>query len=1341
MSAYSEFIEPSRVSHCLGSHFISPFKNLLIVGKATQLQIFDVVLIRRRRTKTSQHKLKLIEQYNLQGEITGLKSIRTNENPHLDYLLVSTKAAKMTLIKWDHRFHNITTVSLHYYENAIQNSTFERLTTTDLIVDPNSACACMHFKSMLTFLPFYRLVDEEDEVDEEVTNNGPTNGNPKTDNENQADDLGNIFGLSFMVDAQSLDTRIGSIIDVQFLYNYSKPTLAIIYLDSPTWAGTLQKVRDNVNYIVLSLDLYNKTSTTVLKIDNLPFDIDRIIPLPSPLNGSLLLGCNEIVHIDGGGINRKVALNQYTASITSSIKNFYDQSDLNLKLENCSATPIPNDHRVLMCLSSGEFYFVNFEMDGKTIKKLYVENVSRENFQNIDISYPGEIALLDNNLLFIGNKNGNSPLIEYRYEGGADDMVDKEEHVKDEEAAGGEEDDELYEEEEYNTSSAIKSGNVVFLIQDELNNYGPVSSFTLGYYSTDKFKSSLANPNFKEISLISNSGSHKQSSLNIITPSIQPTIHSALSFSQINRMWTINNEYLVTSDDANFKSEIFQINKSYARLSAKDFVNNELTIGMHELNNGKFIVQVTPRQILVLNRKFKRIISFKDELKKRANDDIIHSTFNDEYLMVFFSTGDVVIYAINTYNESYTIINVPKILNDTIITSGYIANSHLLNAVLQDLNILINRAKGIKRKHSERDVSSLPKVLSFGPKQKTFILVTGDNRIVAFSRFHNEKCFQLNEVNKFTSHLSLGFFDINDTYPDPKVKNVVLDELGDENSKSEYLTVLTIGGEIIMYKLYYDGEDFKFIKERDLTITGAPENAYPMGTTIERRLVYFSKLSGFSAILVTGIIPYCIIKTAQSKPRIFKFTKIPANSFAPYADSKIKMGLIYLDNNKNARVCTIPNDFNYDNRLPIKKIPMTETIKSVAYHELSNTYVVSTYKEIPYECLDEEGKPIVGLDKSRPSASSYKGFIKLISPFNWSVIDQVELADNEIGMSVKSMVLDVASTTKKFKVKKEIIVAGTGRYRMEDLSANGSFRMYEIIDIIPEPGKPETNHKLKEVHQEDTRGAVTSISDVSGRILVSQGQKIIIRDLQDDGVVPVAFLDTSVFVSETKSFGNLVILGDALKSVWLVGFDAEPFRVIMLGKDLRKADVNCADFFIKDEEVYLLMADNDNVLHLLKYDPSDPASFNGQRLIQKASFNLNSAATCLRSLPKNEEIFPSFTPLFQTVGSTINGSFFVVFPINEASYRRMYILQQQLTDKEYHVCGLNPRLNRLGGQDHSTKDIDARPMLDYDLLKSFTLLNEDRKKALISKISSKNVQQDVWKDIIDFENVLRNFSK
>lgn len=1342
MNAYDVFLEPSAVGNSLACNFIDPQVKHLLVGKATILEVYEVLKLKSPTVGKTTYKLKLVTLFKLQGLITDLRAIRTVENPNLDYVLVSTKTAKVSCIRWNFHKHTVSTVSLHYYEHVLQNMTYENVYESSLVVSPSqNPVFCLRRNNVLILLPFSRPEEEMEGEAEPQSKLGEGVDNEKKEDERERGHT-SLFGSSVVVDIATIDPTVGNIIDMQFLHNYRDPTIAIISQRKSTWAGLLSQEKDTVVFTVLSLDVTSASATTILQVENLPYDIYKIVTLPAPLNGSLLVGCNELLHVDNSGITRRIAVNSYASDITASIKSFQDQSSLEMKLENCSICSIPNDSRVLISLENGKLYYASFEVDGKTIKKFSIVPVAPTNYDSLIDYHPDDIVAIGDNLLFLASKTCNSFLVELEFSSGenasSDPMlVDGESQKTDTMLADKDDDEILYDEEDDSREKESKSGQIRYKIQDTLVNNGPISSFALGQLSIEKVVAKLPNPSFNDISIIAAGGAGKFGHLNLIAPCVQPIIKSSLRFSQLNRLWTINNKYLITSDDLNLKSEVFDVNRSYARLSPKNFVNNELTIAMHELDNGQFILQVTPRHIIMFSNKFKKVLTLDKELKELEDGDIINSVLNDDLLMIFLSSGEVVIYNIVTATKSFTRIELPMSLLDTIITTGYIANSRLLSVVLKDLNVITNR--GQKRKRSGENV--IPKsAVSNDPKLKLFILVTGDNRIVLFSRHHNDVCFQLDSVNVFSDILHINFFDINSGEPDPFIKQVILNDLGDEFSKEEYLTILTVGGEIYSYKLFFDSESYAFIKQYNLPITGAPFNAYAHGTSIERRMIYFNNVSGMTCIMVTGVVPYLITCSSHSQVRIFKFSKIPIVSFVPFSDGKINNGLIYLDTKKNARIIELPRDFNYENSWPIKKVHIGENVRSVAYHETSKTVVASTYKEIPYDCIDEEGNPIVGLKVDKPRTTNYKGQIQLISPLSWTVIDTIELLDNEVGMLVKSVVLDVGSETRRFKNKKEFILIGTGRLRMEDLSSNGSYKVFEIIDIIPEPGKPETNHKFKELLQESTKGAVTAVCDVSGRFLVAQGQKMIVRDIKDSSAVSVAFMDASVYVSEVKCFGNLVLFGDTIKSVNLAGFDAEPFRMIALSKDLHELDVCSADFIAYDQNIHILVADNDKVLHVLLYNPDDPASGNGQRLLHRSALNTNFNTVCMRSLGKHEQITPWDDPTtlpFQVIGSTVEGAMYTVFPVGEATYRRMYILQQQLTDKEFHPCGLNPKLNRFASVKNEVT-LKLRPLLDCELLRRYAKLNQDRMRTFSQKVSIKNVSTDLWKDLIEIENVLNN---
>ncbi|KAF3984996.1 hypothetical protein FT663_05469 [Candidozyma haemuli var. vulneris] len=1347
MNAYDVFIEPTTVNNCVGCNFISSQQKHLVVAKTSILQIFEVLKKKPTATHREGYKLKLVSQYKVQGKITDIKPIRTIESNNLDYLLISTEKAKFSCIKWDSTKHGIQTVSLHFYEHVLEETSYEDIPKSQLLVDPNSkALACLRQANMLVFLPFHQLGDEdEDDSESDDDESGIDKSNQDKQNSNDARDADaskvefsaavprnmSLFEESLVLEINSLNNSIGEVIDIRFLNNYRRPTIAVLSQQKRTWTGLLPTSKDNVQFTVLSLNLRARSATTVLKLENLPYDIERIYPVPGPMNGSLLVGSNELIHVDGGGISRRIALNEYFADTTDMARGFSDQSSLNLKLENCTFAKISNETKLLMLLRDGTSYCISFEMDGKAIKKMFVEGFVSESFNQWKVHMPGEVASLDDDLLFFSSRTDDASLVTIK---GKQHAASAPSATLTESKAEEEEDD--FYDEMGSSSGNISQGGIIEVIEhDSLTNNGPVSSFTLGHYSREKFVTNLPNPDYESKSIFASGGLADTGHINIFTPTIQPEIKTSLTFSQLNRLWTLSNKYLITSDDPNNKSEIFDITQSYARLPAKQFIHDELTVAMHELSDGKYILQVTPKHVVLYNNRFKRMSTLDSELSDVSDADIITSVYDDGFLMLFLSTGELMIYTINTYSKTFTKIPLPKLLNEALITTGYITNSRLLNAVTKDLTLLT--ARGQKRSRGGNQVAAVKADESFqDPKSKIFIVVTGDNRIVVFNRFHNEKCFQLNSAEKFSDLLTLGFFDIVSGEPDPVIKQVVLNDLGDETCKEEYLTILTVGGEIYCYKLFFDGENFKFIKDIDTPITGAPFNAFAEGTSIERRMVFFSNISGFTCILVTGIIPFLIVKERKSTVRVFKFSKIPIVSFVPFSDDNLKNALIYLDTKKNARIVEIPQSFNYENRLPMRRVNIGETVKSLAYHEGSNTFLVSTFKEIPYDCVDLEGNPIFGLKPNKPREASYKGSIKLLSPMNWGVIDTMELEDNEVGLHLKTVPLDVGSSLKRFKNRKEFVLVGTGRYATEDLVANGAYKLIEIIDIIPEPGKPETNHKLKVFTHEDVRGAVTAICDVTGRFLIAQGQKIIVRDIKDNSAVPVAFLDTAVYVTEAKSFGNFVLLGDTLKSVWLAGFDAEPFRMLMLSKDVHGHDVSCADFLVKDENLHIVLADSKGVLHALQYNPEDPTSSNGQRLLSKAAFNTNFKTSCMKNVPKFEQFNQSIEPdrqTFQTIASSTEGAFYVIFPVDESLYRKFYVLQQQLIEKEFHPCGLNPKSNRMGST--TATDGSSRPILDCELIRRYAKLNDDRKTTLMQKIGI-NAQVELWKDLVEMENVL-----
>jgi cleavage and polyadenylation specificity factor subunit 1 len=148
------------------------------------------------------------------------------------------------------------------------------------------------------------------------------------------------------------------------------------------------------------------------------------------------------------------------------------------------------------------------------------------------------------------------------------------------------------------------------------------------------------------------------------------------------------------------------------------------------------------------------------------------------------------------------------------------------------------------------------------------------------------------------------------------------------------------------------------------------------------------------------------------------------------------------------------------------------------------------------------------------------------------------LDPQEVILCMKTLNLEVSESTRQ---RKPLIAVGTSIVRGEDLATKGHIRIFEVITVVPEPGRPETNRKLRLIVKEEVKGAVSAISDLGtqGFIIMAQGQKCMVRGLKEDGtLLPVAFMDMQTYVTTLKCLPQtgMLLMGDAFKGIWFTGY-------------------------------------------------------------------------------------------------------------------------------------------------------------------------------------------------------------
>lgn len=1338
MDVYNQFVNPTTSLLSLYCNFVSKDEDNLIVSKGNLIQVFKIVDVSSKfdsikdekidlsgyhAISEENYKLILVTEYTLNGIILDMHRFRTT-GENVDYLLISTEPAKISLVKWNPADFTVSVVSLHYYETVLNSLLMEKL--KDSVVshrtDPNFGCSIMQVEDLVVFLPFVQ-VDHDMELNDDYD---PLENSDKT-NELSKNDL---FEESFIVNASTLHHGLKNIIDIQFLNSYRSPTLAILYApDSETWAGYLPKRKDNLKLIVLSLHLKEKSANVIIEINSLPYDLYRIVPLDDPINGLLIVGANEIIHINSLGSPKGIYVNEfYCLSSSFPLKS---QQELNLFLEHSAVAQV-GKNEVLLVTKDGEFYTLIFDEIGGVSNLNRIVSNSPSNYADISVNSILSIETIPHkNMVFMCSRGSDSVLVKWEYR--LQPTTSSDNHDGDE-IVDTDDDFWLYNDNGAQNNDELSTSltNCKFTMIDALINTGPLSDFTFGYSSTERKLHGLTNPNYKECAIYGTSGLGKSGSVSIITPTAKPLIKSSLKFSHASKIWTINShdgetKYLITTDQKMSRTQIFEVSKDYQEYKTKAFRGKHFSVqfGSISINEKIRPVQIIAHEVLIYNLSFGFICSLKVE--KEVNLSIIY----DNYIVLLMKTGEIEILEYDDNSKELARMDLPALLNFQIFTNAWITKSDLLTwAVPAKKRDAVGELVDVKKDIRNEEV--------------LFWLVTADNRLLVFRKEHLEKVYEFEDIHNMPEYLQLTAMNPNyEADVDPILKQCIFTQIGDKYDREDYMIILTFGGEVIMYQLFYDTQKkyFKFMKANDLfqlPITGAPGNSYSFATKVERNLFKIDDVGGSSVIMVSGALPFIIYKQYNSVPRMFKFTSMPFLYFAPYSTNICSDGIITIDDKKSCRMVQLDFEYDYSNKLPIKKCKVGETIDKIAYHEDANVFLVSTISTENYNLLDEEGEDTIDHNRDlKKPAQNYRGAIKLLSPGNLTVIDTLDLDENEVCTALNVSNLRINGT----EGKRAQIFVGTGIYQNEDVATMGAYKYLDIINVVPEPGFPEAKHKLKLLSTETYKGPILDVCEVDGRFAVIQGQRMLVRQLKgESNSTPVAFVDTSLFSSKVKAFENFILIGDSYQSVSLHGFEAEPYRMVSLGKDEHNMKLNECEFIVHNQSMFILASDDNRVLHILQYDPYDVNSLKGHKLLRRTALRTNSYTTKMLRKDRREACFSMVNTLpirkdvdlgFEVIGCNIDGSIYKVSPINEYQYRRLYSLQNQIADKEAHWLGLNAKMNAVGDlQDEM--NVIKRPIIEYRLLTRFSSMAEDKKKMFAIKLG-KDALVDVYRDMISLQ--------
>ena len=650
MQCYSELTKPTAVTHSISLPFLSSNANNLIVAKTSLLQIFSLKSVisttdeaatqslslhgpsssRPERSQTT--KLVLIAEFEVAGTITSLARVKILQSKSGgEALLVGLRDAKLSLVEWDPACYSISTISIHYYEREdILSSPWDpdlSQCPTILSVDPSSRCAVFKFgKRHIAILPFHQAGDEiaADDFDPDLDGErlerktsitkAIDGGEPVTKTP---------YAASFVLSLLALDSTLKNPIHLSFLYEYREPTFGILSSEIATSSSLLEFRKDVVSYAVYNLDLDQRASTTLLSVTNLPYDLFNILPLSRAIGGALLIGTNELIHVDQSGKTNGVAVNEAAKHCTSFPLS--DQSDLGLRLEHCLVKQLGSENpEILIIAPDGAVLILSFKLDGRSVSSLSVRRIDSSPLTGSGIC----ASSIGRGRLFIGSEEADSivlgwsrPSDKLKRQKSRTDIKAEEEELTDIDNIDFEDDeDDLYADEKP-TETIKRSGSpqsptsdqeYTFRIHDRLENIGPATDLAFG-----QRRSNVTDDVSLQDELVIPTGKGKAGSLLSLQTAIAPDTTLRSSVQGIRSIWTASpkratgsastandlpDQYLIAAIDdgsAEPKTRIYSIDdETLKEVENTDFdpeVGAAIECGT--LNNSTRIVQVLEKEV------------------------------------------------------------------------------------------------------------------------------------------------------------------------------------------------------------------------------------------------------------------------------------------------------------------------------------------------------------------------------------------------------------------------------------------------------------------------------------------------------------------------------------------------------------------------------------------------------------------------------------------------------------------------------------------------------------------------------------------------------------------------
>lgn len=479
--------------------------------------------------------LELVCHYRLHANVESMAVLAVgggDGSRRRDSIILAFRDAKISVLEFDDSIHGLRTSSMHCFEGPewlhLKRGR-ESFARGPLVkVDPQGRCGgVLVFELQMIILKAAQAGSGLVGDDDALSSGGAVSARIES---------------SYIINLRDLGMK--HVKDYIFVHGYIEPVMVILHERELTWAGRVSWKHHTCMISALSISTTMKQHPLIWSAVNLPHDAYKLLAVPSPIGGVLVIGANSI-HYHSQSASCALALNNYAVPVDNSQE--MPRSSFSVELDAANTTWLLTDV-ALLSTKTGELLLLNLVYDGRVVQRLDLSK------SKASVLTSG-ITTIGNSLFFLGSRLGDSLLVQFTCGlGGSMLSSGLKEEVGDiegdspqvkrlrmsssdalQDMISGEELS-LYASAPNNADSAQKTFS--FAVRDSLINVGPLKDFSYGLrMNADANATGLAKQSNYE--LVCCSGHGKNGALCVLRQSIRPEMITEVELPGCKGIWTV----------------------------------------------------------------------------------------------------------------------------------------------------------------------------------------------------------------------------------------------------------------------------------------------------------------------------------------------------------------------------------------------------------------------------------------------------------------------------------------------------------------------------------------------------------------------------------------------------------------------------------------------------------------------------------------------------------------------------------------------------------------------------------------------------------------------------------